>query len=234
MSGQDLVPNEPHALHGMTIDLSDDGAAGDPAAAAAIDLTADSSSEEEEEEAPAAAAAVDLTADSSSEEEDTLAQRVKRRKGRAQEKQYAGAYQDEGTQRQLAAEEMSRMGLLVEVRAVPGMGSGLFAKRDLAKGQLVLGYFGKHYASESLYDEAFPDADGGYVMAHRGEYFDGEGIEQLAKYVNHNRKLRNLEFVDDEDSPYVQLRLTRAVKAGQQLFTDYGDQYPYAAHGFTR
>ena len=126
------------------------------------------------------------------------------------------------------------MGLLVEVRAVPGMGSGLFAKRNLAKGQLVLSYFGKHYASESLYNEAFPDADGGYVMAHRGEYFDGGGIEQLAKYVNHNRKLRNLEFVDDEDSPYVQLRLTRAVKAGQQLFTDYGDQYPYAAHGFTR
>ena len=230
----DLVPNEPHALHGMTIDLSDDVAAGDPAAAAAIDLTADSSSEEEEEEAPAAAAAVDLTADSSSEEEDTLAQRVKRRKGRAQEKQYAGSYQDEGTQRQLAAEEMSRMGLLVDVRAVPGMGSGLFAKRDLAKGKLMLSYFGKHYASESLYDEAFPNDDGGYVMAHRGEYFDGEGIEQLAKYVNHNRKLRNLEFVDDEDSPYVQLRLTKAVKAGQQLFTDYGSKYPYEAHKFTR
>ena len=132
MSGQDLVPNEPHALHGMTIDLSDEGPAGDPAAAAAIDLTADSSSSSEEEE------------------EDTLAQRVKRRKGRAQEKQYAGSYQDEGTQRQLAAEEMSRMGLLVEVRAVPGMGSGLFAKRNLAKGQLVLSYFGKHYASETL------------------------------------------------------------------------------------
>ena len=199
----------------MTIDLSDDGAAGDPAAAAAIDLTADSSSEEEQEE-------------------DTLAQRVKRRKGRAQEKQYAGAYQDEGTQRQLAAEEMSRMGLLVEVRAVPGMGSGLFAKRNLTKGQLVLSYFGKHYASESLYNEAFPDADGGYVMALRGEYFDGEGIEQLAKYVNHSRARRNLEFVDDEDSPFVQLRLTRAVRAGDELFTDYGSQYPYAAHGFTR
>ena len=203
----------------MTIDLSDDVAAGDPAAAAAIDLTADSSSEEEEEE---------------EEEEDTLAQRVKRRKGRVQEKQYAGAYQNEGTQRQLAAEEMSRVGLLVEVRDVPGMGQGLFAKRDLAKGQLRLSYFGKHYASESLYDEAFPKDDGGYVMAHRGEYFDGEGIEQLAKYVNHNRKLRNLVFVDDEDSPYVQLRLTKAVKAGQQLFTDYGSKYPYEAHKFTR
>ena len=168
------------------------------------------------------------------EEEDTLAQRVKRRKGRVQEKQYAGAYQNEGTQRQLAAEEMSRVGLLVEVRDVPGMGQGLFAKRDLAKGQLRLSYFGKHYASESLYDEAFPKDDGGYVMAHRGEYFDGEGIEQLAKYVNHNRKLRNLVFVDDEDSPYVQLRLTKAVKAGQQLFTDYGSKYPYEAHKFTR
>ena len=161
---------------------------------------------------------------------------MKRRKGRVQEKQYAGAYQNEGTQRQLAAEEMSRMGLLVEVRAVQGMGQGhhgLFAVRKLAKGQLVLSYFGKHYASESLYDEAFPKDDGGYVMAHRGEYFDGEGIEQLAKYVNHNRARRNLEFVDD-DSPFVQLRLTKAVKAGQQLFTDYGSKYPYEAHKFTR
>jgi hypothetical protein len=219
MSGQDLVPNEhTHALHGMTIDLTDDGPVGDPAAAAAIDLTADSSSEEEEEE-------------------DTLAQRVKRRKGREQRHQYAGAYQDEATQQQLATEEMSRMGLLVEVRAVPGMGQGhhgLFAVRNLAKGQLVLSYFGKHYASESLYDEAFPNDDGGYVMAHRGEYFDGEGIEQLGKYVNHNRARRNLEFVDDEDSPFVQLRLTKAVRAGQELFTDYGDKYPYEAHGFTR
>ena len=25
MSGMDLIPNEPHALHGMTIDLSDEG-----------------------------------------------------------------------------------------------------------------------------------------------------------------------------------------------------------------
>ena len=71
-------------------------------------------------------------------------------------------------------------------------------------------------------------------MELRGEYFDGEGIEQLAKYVNHNRAKRNLEFVDDDDSPFVQLRLTKRVKAGQELFTDYGPEYPYAAHKFTR
>ena len=59
-------------------------------------------------------------------------------------------------------------------------------------------------------------------------------LEQLGKYVNHNRARRNLEFVDDEDSPFVQLRLTKAVRAGQELFTDYGDKYPYEAHGFTR
>ena len=62
----DLVPSEPHALHGMTIDISDEGPVGQPAAAAAIDLTADSSGEEEEEE-----------------EEETLAQRVQGRSGRA-------------------------------------------------------------------------------------------------------------------------------------------------------
>ena len=71
-------------------------------------------------------------------------------------------------------------------------------------------------------------------MQHRGEFFDATPIEQLGKYVNHSRRHRNLAFTDDEDSPFVMLELTKKVRAGQQLFTDYGPSYNYAAHGFTR
>ena len=197
----------------MTIDLTADI----PAAAAA---------------AAAAAAHVDLTY--SSDEEETPAQRVKHRKGRKQSKPHAGAYQEEETQRRLAAEEMAAMQHLVELRDDPERGRGLFAKRDIGKNDLLLSYFGRHYASKSLYDEAFPLDDASYTMEHRGEYFDGEHMDQLARYVNHSRQHRNLVFVDDEDSPYVQLRLTRRVRQGEQLFTDYGPSYPYEAHGFER
>eukprot|EP01045_Picozoa_sp_COSAG04_P007742 COSAG04_NODE_412_length_14743_cov_74.925294_6_plen_214_part_00 len=213
MSGQDLIPSEStHALHGMTIDLT---GAEVVRAAAAIDLTRDTSSEEEEEE-------------------ETMAQRVKRRKGRRRAEPHAGSYQDLGTQRRLAAAEAAAMAELVEVRDAPGMDKGLFARRDLAEGELALSYFGRHFPGHSQYIEAFPRDDGGYVMEHRGEFFDGEPIEHLGKYVNHSRSRRNLEFVDDSDSPYVQLLLTRAVRAGEQLFTDYGPSYRYEAHGFTR
>ena len=160
-----------------------------------IDLTADIPA------AAAAAAHVDLTY--SSDEEETPAQRVKHRKGRKQSKPHAGAYQEEETQRSLAAEEMAAMQHLVELRDDPERGRGLFAKRDIGKNELRLSYFGRHYASKSLYDEAFPLDDAAYTMEHRGEYFDGEHIEQLARYVNHSRQHRNLVFVDDEDSPYV-------------------------------
>ena len=59
-------------------------------------------------------------------------------------------------------------------------------------------------------------------------------MEQLAKYVNHSRRNRNLDFVESADNPMVQLELRRDVRAGEQLFADYGSDYPYEAHGFTR
>ena len=56
--------------------------------------------------------------------------------------------------------------------------------------------------------------------------------DQLAKYVNHSRRNRNLDFVSSADNPMVQLELRRDVRAGEQLFTDYGPKYPYI--GFSR
>ena len=83
-------------------------------------------------------------------------------------------------------------------------------------------------------DAAFPNDENAYIMEHNGEYFDGEPVEQLAKYVNHSRRNRNLDFVESADNPMVQLELRRDVRAGEQLFTDYGSDYPYEAHGFIR
>ena len=38
----------------------------------------------------------------------------------------------------------------------------------------------------------------------------------------------------DETNPYAQLELIAPVRAGEQLFVDYGPSYPYSAHRFAR
>ena len=70
-------------------------------------------------------------------------------------------------------------------------------------------------------------------MELRGEFFDGTPIDSLARRINH-RAARNMEFVEDESSPYAQLELIQPVRAGEQLFVDYGPTYAYSAHRFAR
>ena len=43
-----------------------------------------------------------------------------------------------------------------------------------------------------------------------------------------------MEFVEDETNPYAQLELIEPVRAGEQLFVDYGPSYAYDEHGFAR
>ena len=43
-----------------------------------------------------------------------------------------------------------------------------------------------------------------------------------------------LEFIEDESSPYAQLELIEPVRAGEQLFVDYGPSYAYSVHRFAR
>jgi hypothetical protein len=57
--------------------------------------------------------------------------------------------------------------------------------------------------------------------------------DSLARRINH-RSPGNMEFVEDESSPYAQLELIEPVRAGEQLFVDYGPSYPYSAHRFAR
>ena len=146
---------------------------------------------------------------------------------------FAGAYQDMATQQRLADEEKERLATVVEIRDAGAMGEGLFALQDLQPGELQLSYFGKYYAGFSRYLEDYPNDDGANTMELRGEFFDGTPIDSLARRVNH-RAPGNMEFVEDESSPYAQLELIEPVRAGEQLFVDYGPAYAYRAHRFAR
>ena len=79
----------------------------------------------------------------------------------------------------------------------------------------------------------YPNDDAVNVMELEGEYFDGTPVDSLARRINH-RAPGNMEFVDDETNPYAQLELIAPVRAGEQLFVDYGPSYAYDEHGFAR
>ena len=65
----------------------------------------------------------------------------------------------------------------------------------------------------------YPNDDAANVMELRGEYFDATPVDSLARRVNH-RAPGNMQFVEDETSPYALLQNTVPVRAGQQLFVD--------------
>ena len=89
------------------------------------------------------------------------------------------------------------------------------------------------HPGESRYLDDFPNDDAVNVMELEGEYFDGTPVDSLARRINH-RAPGNMEFVEDETNPYAQLELIEPVRAGEQLFVDYGPSYAYDEHGFAR
>ena len=101
----------------------------------------------------------------------------------------------------------------------PGTGLGLFAKVDIKKGDFILEYTG----------EKLPNA---IADTHPGRYLfeiddkwtiNGEGEENTARYINHDC-YPNVEAEIDEDDRIL-ISATRAIKAGQELLIDYGDEY---------
>ena len=146
----------------------------------------------------------------------------------------SGGYQDLATQRRLAAEERQAYTHLLEVRTDQHGGRGLFAKRDLNKGDIQLSYFGKHYPGESHFLHDYPNDDAAYGMEINDEFYDGIKVDGLMRYTNHNKEGKNSVFVDQADTPYVQLELTKRVGAGHEILVDYGKDYNYEAHNFAR
>jgi hypothetical protein len=154
-------------------------------------------------------------------------------------------YRDLTWQRSLALRERQRYADALEVRADAHGGQGLFAKRDLRKQDIILSYYGTHYGGESLFLRDYPLDDAMYGMVYsdhfgESEYYDGATVDGLMRYVNHAYEhgragnKPNAMLYSSDDSPYVQLRLRRAIQAGEEITIDYGPKYPYAEHHFER
>ena len=120
---------------------------------------------------------------------------------------------------------MAYKGIVEELPDSHG-GTGLFAVRNIPSGELTLVYYGQ-LMSYSRLAKRYPDEDGTYVMEvgiKNGVYVDGSRVMSLASRVNHSSRRHNTKFTH-YDGHFPILVNTKAIKAGQEVLTNYSKKY---------
>jgi len=100
-------------------------------------------------------------------------------------------------------------------------GLGLFAKRDIKKGDKICDYLGKLY-------RRVPKGDARYcIRLLNGSYIDAIDIKSChGRFANDacHKLLDNAIFVEDFDNS-VYLEASRDIRAGEEIFCSYGWDY---------
>ena len=129
-------------------------------------------------------------------------------------------------QKRLAQAERVAYQGVVEERPDSHGGTGLFAMRNIPKGDLKLVYYGQLMSYSSLL-KRYPDEDGMYVMqlgTKSGVYVDGSRVLSLASRVNHSSRHHNTKFTH-YDGHFPILVNTKEIKGGQEVLTNYTKKY---------
>lgn len=106
---------------------------------------------------------------------------------------------------------------LVVKKSIAGL--GLFATEPIKKGSFIIEYKGPLLTQ----DEA--DRKGGlYLFALGKEWtIDGTARSNTARYINHSCIGTNCEPI--QYAKHVKIKAKRNIKAGEELFYDYGKEY---------
>lgn len=107
-------------------------------------------------------------------------------------------------------------------------GRGLFAERDFKKGEYIAQYGGEILTTEQ-YDKRYADdAMGAYgVQLDADRVIDARktsaGVARYACDYHGSKRKPNAEYVADDEKDEVWVVATRAIKKGDEILTDYGD-----------
>ena len=122
-------------------------------------------------------------------------------------------------------------GVDIEVKQskIKGAGKGVFALRDIKKGEVLNFYKGKKITEEQ-YERMKKDSDYAFSVTCKGKeiLYDAQKVKDgnWTRYMNHARGRGKGENVE----PYyygckVWFRTIRPIKKGTELLFDYGDEY---------
>jgi SET domain-containing protein len=119
--------------------------------------------------------------------------------------------------------------LYVKTSTIPNAGKGLFTKKFIPKGTLIVEYKGRRSTWAEVKDE---DGKNGYIFfINRNNVIDGLPYQKaLARYANDARGLvrikgllNNCEYSVDGVKAYIESK--KDIPAGSEIFVDYGKDY---------
>jgi hypothetical protein len=120
------------------------------------------------------------------------------------------------------------MDFYIAESGIPGAGKGLYTKREFKRGAFIMDVTGPRLTVAEV-EANYADSD--YLL----ELNDGSGdcieVTGYARYANDAEGLtiipgvrNNSEFCSDDDERMF-MRATRKIKAGNEIFTSYGENY---------
>lgn len=113
---------------------------------------------------------------------------------------------------------MQQMDARFEVRQSPGMGWGLFARKDIAEGDFILEYTGTKIPTKVA-----DASDSRYLFEIDSKWtIDGEGQENYARWINHSC-VPNAEA--DVKKGKIVIHALRDIFEGEEVTIDYGQEY---------
>ena len=126
---------------------------------------------------------------------------------------------------------MALLEKIVEVKRsrLPGAGNGLFAKRFIPKGMLIVEYKGR---ITTWKDVEHHEGSNGYIYyVKRNHVIDASRTRSaLARYANDARGLgrvkglyNNAEYVEVGHKVFI--KSTKDIEAGEEIFVAYGKEY---------
>lgn len=119
--------------------------------------------------------------------------------------------------------------LYVKKSTIPNAGKGLFTKKFIPKGTLIVEYKGRRSSWKEVEDE---DGKNGYIFyINRNNVIDGQPYKSaLARYANDARGLvkikgltNNCDYIVDGNRAYIESK--KDIPAGSEIFVDYGKDY---------
>jgi SET domain-containing protein len=119
--------------------------------------------------------------------------------------------------------------LYVKKSTIPNAGKGLFTKKFIPKGTLIVEYKGRRSTWKEVKDE---DGKNGYIFyINRNHVIDGlPNKKALARYANDARGLvkikglvNNCDYVIHGLKAYIESK--KDIPAGSEIFVDYGADY---------
>lgn len=119
--------------------------------------------------------------------------------------------------------------LYVKKSTIPNAGKGLFTKKFIPKGTMIVEYKGRRSTWKEVADE---DGKNGYIFyINRNNVIDGLPYKSaLARYANDARGLvkikgltNNCDYIVDGTRAYIESK--KDIPAGSEIFVDYGKDY---------